>query len=61
MFMEPVMALPYHIYVVSLKIPQNEYTEKMQYGTAFVFMVIVGLIAASSIFFRVRARRKYQW
>jgi len=61
MFMEPVMALPYHIYVVSLKIPQNEYTEKMQYGTAFVFMVIVGLIAFSSIVLRVRARKKYQW
>ncbi len=61
MFMEPVMALPYHIYVVSLKIPQNEYTEKMQYGTAFVFMVIVGLIALSSILLRMRARKKYQW
>ncbi len=61
MFMEPVMALPYHIYVVSLKIPQNEYTEKMQYGTAFVFMIIVGLIAFTSIVLRVRARKKYQW
>jgi len=61
MFMEPVMALPYHIYVVSLKIPQNEYTEKMQYGTAFVFMIIVGLIAFSSIVLRARARKKFQW
>jgi len=61
MFFEPVMALPYHIYVVSLKIPQNEYTEKMQYGTAFVFMVIVGLIALSSILLRARARKKFQW
>lgn len=61
MFMEPVMALPYHIYVVSLKIPQNEYTEKMQYGTSFVFMMIVGLIAVASIILRVRARRKYRW
>ncbi|MEM0966885.1 MAG: ABC transporter permease subunit [Verrucomicrobiota bacterium] len=61
MFMEPVMALPYHIYVVSLKIPQNEYTEKMQYGTAFIFMIIVGLIAFASIVLRVRARKKYQW
>jgi|GEM_PF-103407 len=61
MFMQPVMALPYHIYVVSLKIPQNEYTEKMQYGTAFVFMIIVGLIAFASIVLRARARKKYQW
>ena len=33
-----VNALPYHIYVVSSKIPQNEYTERVQYGTAFVFL-----------------------
>ena len=39
-FFQGVMALPYHIYVVSAKIPQNEYTERMQYGTAFVFLFI---------------------
>ena len=33
-----VMALPYHIYVVSSKIPQNEYTERVQYGAALVFL-----------------------
>ncbi|HYP18417.1 MAG TPA: phosphate ABC transporter permease PstA, partial [Opitutus sp.] len=37
-FFQGVMALPYHIYVVSSKIPQNEYTERVQYGTAFVFL-----------------------
>ncbi len=61
MFMEPVMALPYHIYVVSLKIPQNVYTEKMQYGTSFVFMLLVGAIAATSIYMRGQARKKYRW
>ena len=40
-FFQGVMALPYHIYVVSSKIPQNEYTERVQYGTAFVFLFIV--------------------
>ena len=35
-----VMALPYHIYVVSAKIPQNEYTADMQYGTAFIFFLV---------------------
>src|ERR1041384_539220 len=39
-FFQGVMALPYHIYVVSSKIPQNEYTERVQYGTAFVFLVV---------------------
>lgn len=56
-----VMALPYHIYVVSSKIPQNEYTRNMQYGAAFVFLFIVGFLALSSILLRVQVRRKYKW
>ncbi|GAB1489283.1 hypothetical protein MASR2M8_17360 [Opitutaceae bacterium] len=56
-----VMALPYHIYVVSSKIPQNEYTERVQYGTAFVFLGIVALIATTSIVLRNRLRSRYQW
>ena len=40
-----VMALPYHIYVVSSKIPQNEYTERVQYGAAFIFLLLVMGIA----------------
>ena len=55
------MALPYHIYVVSAKIPQNEYTSRMQYGTAFVFLLIVATIALSSILLRIRMRKKYRW
>src|SRR6202023_1160601 len=51
-FFQGVMALPYHIYVVSSKIPQNEYTERVQYGTAFVFLVVVMLIALTSIVLR---------
>jgi phosphate transport system permease protein len=60
-FFQGVMALPYHIYVVSSKIPQNEYTARVQYGTAFVFLIIVALIATASIVFRNRLRRRYQW
>lgn len=60
-FFQGVMALPYHIYVVSAKIPQNEYTERMQYGTAFVFLVIVAGIALTSILLRIRMRKKYRW
>jgi phosphate transport system permease protein len=56
-----VMALPYHIYVVSSKIPQNEYTERVQYGTAFVFLAVVAAIAATSIVLRNRYRSRYQW
>lgn len=60
-FFQGVMALPYHIYVVSAKIPQNEYTSRMQYGTAFVFLFIVAAIALASILLRIRMRRKYRW
>lgn len=60
-FFQGVMALPYHIYVVSSKIPQNEYTERMQYGTAFIFLIIVAGIALTSILLRIRMRKKYKW
>lgn len=60
-FFQGVMALPYHIYVVASKIPQNEYTRDVQYGTAFVFLFTVAAIAATSVILRVRLRRKYRW
>ena len=47
-FFQGVMALPYHIYVVSSKIPQNEYTERMQYGAAFILLLLVFFIALAS-------------
>src|ERR1700719_5011366 len=56
-----VMALPYHIYVVSSKIPQNEYTERVQYGAAFVFLFLVMLIALTSIVLRERSRSRLSW
>ncbi|MBA2432838.1 MAG: phosphate ABC transporter permease PstA [Chthoniobacterales bacterium] len=56
-----VMALPYHIYVVSSKIPQNEYTERVQYGTAFVFLALVLAIALTSIVLRERSRNRLTW
>ena len=61
LFFQGVMALPYHIYVVSAKIPQNEYTSRMQYGTVFVFLFIVAAIALSSILLRIRMRKRYRW
>ncbi|MEY2599532.1 MAG: hypothetical protein RLZZ142_1791 [Verrucomicrobiota bacterium] len=56
-----VMALPYHIYVVSSKIPQNEYTERVQFGTAFVFLAVVLGIALSSVILRSKMRKRYRW
>ena len=60
-FFQPVQALPYHIYVVSSKIPQNAYTERMQYGTAFVFLAIVLAISLGSVLLRLRLRNKLKW
>ena len=59
--LHPVNALPYHIYVVSSKIPQNEYTARVQYGTAFVFLAVVMVIAMASVILRVRLRRRLKW
>ena len=60
-FFQGVMALPYHIYVVSSKIPQNEYTERVQYGAAFIFLFLVMLIALTSIVLRERSRSRLSW
>ncbi|MGI8958006.1 MAG: phosphate ABC transporter permease PstA [Chthoniobacterales bacterium] len=60
-FFQGVMALPYHIYVVSSKIPQNEYTERVQYGAAFVFLLLVMLIALTSVVLRERHRSRLLW
>jgi phosphate transport system permease protein len=56
-----VMALPYHIYVVSSKIPQNEYTERMQYGAACILLLLVFVIALASILLREKARKRLSW
>ena len=59
--LHPVNALPYHIYVVSSKIPHNEFTERVQYGTAFVFLAVVMTIALASILLRIRLRSRLKW
>lgn len=60
-FFQGVMALPYHIYVVSSKIPQNEYTERVQYGAAFVFLLLVMAIAFASVLLRNKMRARLKW
>ncbi len=59
--LHPVNALPYHIYVVSTKIPQNAYTERVQYGTAFVFLGVVMTIALASVLLRLHLRNRLKW
>lgn len=58
---QSVQAMPYHIYTVAARIPQSEYTKPMQYGSVFVFMVLVMLFAAVSIYLRINYRKKVKW
>ncbi len=60
-FTESVQALPYHIYTLAARIPHNEYSERAQYGSVFVFLVLVASLAATSIWMRRRLRSKYKW
>lgn len=60
-FTESVQALPYHIYTLAARIPHNEYSERAQYGSVFVFLLLVAGLAATSIWLRRRLRGKYKW
>ncbi|MCB1228812.1 MAG: ABC transporter permease subunit [Verrucomicrobiae bacterium] len=58
---QSVQAMPYHIYTVAARIPQSEYTKPMQYGSVFVFMVLVMILAALSVYLRIHYRSKLKW
>jgi len=60
-FSQSVQAMPYHIYTVAARIPQSEYTKPMQYGSVFVFMVLVMAFAALSIYMRIQYRKRVKW
>ncbi len=60
-FTESVQALPYHIYTIAAKIPQNEYSERAQYGSVFIFLVLVAALAAGSVLLRRHLRAKFRW
>jgi len=60
-FSQSVQAMPYHIYTVAARIPQTEYTKPMQFGSVFVFMVLVMIFAALSVYLRIHFRKKVKW
>lgn len=60
-FTQSVQAMPYHIYTVAARIPQSEYTRPMQYGSVFVFMFLVMIFAALSVYLRIHFRKKLKW
>ena len=57
-FQSQVQALPYHIYTLAARIPTSEYTERAQYGSVFVFLVMIFMFSTVSIILRNRVRAK---
>lgn len=56
-----VQALPYHIYTLAARIPNSEYTQRAQYGSVFVFLLLVALLSAGSMILRAKLRAKLKW
>lgn len=56
---EPVMALPYHLYVISTQVPNMP--ARMQYGTAFTLLMLVLGVNLVAILIRARMRRAQTW
>ncbi|MES2995975.1 MAG: phosphate ABC transporter permease PstA [Verrucomicrobiota bacterium] len=61
MLSSQVQALPYHIYTLAARIPASEYTRKAQYGSVFVFLILVAVLSLGSMFLRNHMRRKLKW
>jgi phosphate transport system permease protein len=56
--LEPVMALPYHIYVLATAGTEIEKTRHLQYGTALVLIVLVLGMNLLAIFIRAKLRKR---
>jgi len=54
-----VMALPYHLYVISTQVPNVD--EKIRYGTALVLLVLVLFMNLVAIIIRYRFRKRKKW
>jgi phosphate transport system permease protein len=56
-----VQALPYHIYTLAARIPNSEYTQRAQYGSVLVFLILVAVLSFGSMMLRAKMRRKLKW
>lgn len=56
-----VQALPYHIYTLAARIPNSEYTQRAQYGSVFVFLLLVASLSIGSMILRAKLRAKLKW
>jgi phosphate transport system permease protein len=59
--LEPVMALPYHIYVLATAGTHIEETRSIQYGTALTLIILVLVMNLLGIILRMRKRVKRAW
>jgi phosphate transport system permease protein len=57
--LDPTMALPYHLYVVSTQVPNMP--AEVQYGTAAVLLILVLLMNVVATIIRSRARARRRW
>jgi phosphate transport system permease protein len=57
--LEPTMALPYHLYVISTQVPGMP--PRVQYGTALVLLTIVLSMNAVAAIIRSYFRRRREW
>lgn len=60
-FSSQVQALPYHIYTLAARIPNSEYTQRAQFGSVFVFLLLVAIMSFSSMYLRAKMRAKLKW
>lgn len=58
---DQVMALPYHLYILSTQYPDMDKIRPMQYGTALVLLLIVLGVNSLAIYLRIRIRKKFRW
>ncbi|MDR3196038.1 MAG: phosphate ABC transporter permease PstA [Endomicrobium sp.] len=56
---DQVMALPYHLYIISTQIPNMP--KNVIYGTAFVLLMMVLTMSCVAIFARVYFRKRRKW
>jgi phosphate transport system permease protein len=56
---DQVMALPYHLYVISTQVPNVD--EKIRYGTALVLLAMVLFMNLAAVVIRCRFRKKKKW
>ncbi len=56
---DQVMALPYHLYVISTQVPNVD--EKIRYGTALVLLALVLFMNLIAIIIRYKFRKKKKW